>query len=153
MWRYLLVAMAGITVQWLVTSPGGAHLSDLFRQSFLSENQQPGARPPAPPETTATKESLSSGDVQADQVRRDTAVPLEPHSRELRCGEALSPSSVASTRGVEIFVRAAYEGRHDGLHTWRYRVQFHNKGETTVQMLTRHWVFVDASGKVDEVKA
>ena len=29
--------------------------------------------------------------------------------------------------GVEIFVRASYEGVHDALHTWKYQVQFHNR--------------------------
>jgi uncharacterized protein affecting Mg2+/Co2+ transport len=34
----------------------------------------------------------------------------------------------------------------------RDQVEFVNKGDHVVQMLTRHWVFVDAHGKVDEVK-
>ncbi|CAJ1402808.1 unnamed protein product [Effrenium voratum] len=31
---------------------------------------------------------------------------------------------------------------------WKYFVTFTNRGEETVQMLTRHWVFVDALGRL-----
>jgi ApaG protein len=35
---------------------------------------------------------------------------------------------------------------------FKYHVEFKNSGVDTVQMLSRHWVFGDASGKTSEVK-
>ena len=33
-----------------------------------------------------------------------------------------------------------------------YTITVHNTGETTAQLVTRHWVITDADGKVEEVK-
>ena len=33
-----------------------------------------------------------------------------------------------------------------------YTITVHNTGETTAQLVTRHWVITDAEGKVEEVK-
>ncbi|CAK9040218.1 Protein ApaG [Durusdinium trenchii] len=41
----------------------------------------------------------------------------------------------------------------DPYEVWKYFVTFTNRGEETVQMLTRHWIFVDAKGNLNaEVK-
>jgi len=130
-----------VVAQWLVTS-------NYESMWVFSVDKTPSVVG----ETKLEQKSLGIGEVQADQVRKETALKLDPNSRELRCGEALGPSSVAITRGVEIFARAYYQGVHDGEHAWSYKVQFENKGENVVQMLTRHWIFVDAAGKVEEVK-
>ena len=59
------------------------------------------------------------------------------------------------TRGVEIFVKSKHRGGGGGGvggHSWSYVVEFKNVGVDTVQMLTRHWIFTDATGKVTEMK-
>ena len=89
---------------------------------------------------------------QPDEVVQNMKV--DPSS--LRCGEKLPPESLVATRDVEIFVRSKYRGeergRGQGVHTWSYRVEFKNVGVDTVQMLSRHWVFVDNDGGVSEAK-
>ena len=89
---------------------------------------------------------------QPDEVVQNLKV--DPSS--LRCGEKLPPESLVETRDVEIFVRSKYRGeergRGKGVHTWSYRVEFKNVGVDTVQMLSRHWVFVDNDGGVSEAK-
>ena len=65
-------------------------------------------------------------------------------------GHAFESICIAS---VEVYVRAKYRGVQRGdQHAWSYSVAFRNDGLDTVQMLTRHWVFVDASRKVHEMK-
>ncbi len=39
-----------------------------------------------------------------------------------------------------------------GRYLFAYRVRITNEGQTTVQLLTRHWVFTDAGGKTHEVR-
>ena len=89
---------------------------------------------------------------QPDEVVQNMKV--DPSS--LRCGEKLPPESLVATRDIEIFVRSKYRGeergRGQGVHTWSYRVEFKNVGVDTVQMLSRHWVFVDNDGGVSEAK-
>ena len=129
MWRYVAIAIVGIAAQWLATSWHKIYEHPdlheaVFGQVFRNAaDKQSGARPPAPPETadaaaaaaaaaekkrdpssSGIEKSLRLGDVQADQVRRETAVPLQPTSREMRCGEPLGPSSVATTRGIHQWV-------------------------------------------------
>lgn len=41
---------------------------------------------------------------------------------------------------------------HHSMHAWGYRIEFTNRGESAVQLMTRHWVIVDANGKSEEVK-
>ena len=43
-------------------------------------------------------------------------------------------------------------GAHGDEHAFTYTVEFTNTGSTAVQMLTRHWAFADADGKVEEIK-
>lgn len=40
---------------------------------------------------------------------------------------------------------------HD-LFTYAYHINIVNAGETTVQLLSRHWIITDANGHVEEVK-
>ena len=150
---YVMFLVLAIAVQYLVTSD--AILLSVLNFGWMWPLPHPLPSRETNPDDRATlsssERSLGSGEMQADQVRRATE-KLHPDSRELQCGHELGPSSIAETRGVEIFVRAAYQGFHDGEHVWKYQVDFKNKGTNTVQMLTRHWIFVDAEGKVEEVK-
>jgi hypothetical protein len=84
----------GVLCQYFATSPWDLH--PVSSEKSVSER--------------GASASLGTGDIQPDGVRAATAVPLREDSRELRCGEALGPSSVATTRGVEIFVRSTYQG-------------------------------------------
>ena len=89
--------------------------------------------------------------VQPDEVRRDSEDVITT-DLSMRCGEKLPPESAWSTRGVEIHIRSTYRGEQQGTHQWKYEVTFKNNGVDTVQMLARQWVFVDMSGKPDQIK-
>ena len=89
--------------------------------------------------------------VQPDAVRLQSTSGIKA-DLIMRCGEKLPPESVWTTSGVEIHVRSAYQGVRGDEHHWKYTVAFKNTGVNTVQMLTRQWVFIDSSGKAEEVK-
>lgn len=88
---------------------------------------------------------------QPDDVRLSMPA-VDEDSQELKCGKKIPAESLVVTRGVEIFVKSTYRGGGGGGHSWSYVVEMRNVGEDVVQMLTRHWVFVDATGKVHEMK-
>jgi len=109
----------------------------------------PPARPPRLPPPLPSPPAP-----QPDEVRRRSE---EAGLTAMRCGERIPPESILTTndgaRSVTVFARAFYKGPTDeGLHAWGYRVEFTNRGEGSVQLLTRHWVIVDADGKAEEVK-
>ena len=96
---------------------------------------------------------------QPDQVRLETPESIVRAS--MRCGEAIPPESIlTTTEGADVvtaFVRSSYRNSPrgddgDGLYGWTYKVEFTNSGKSAVQLLTRHWVFVDANGKSEEIK-
>ena len=148
----LLSALLALCVAWWV--------GRLFSASARSRSGSPtpAPRPKAVP-------ALS-----ADALRADDAPPWH---REMRCDEAIPPVSVATSRDVEVFCESFFIERHDRrwprgegasdggdddvrsppqwVWDWAYRVQFRNRGTEAVQLLTRHWVFVDANGAAHEV--
>eukprot|EP00933_Yihiella_yeosuensis_P005985 TRINITY_DN110607_c0_g1_i1.p1 TRINITY_DN110607_c0_g1~~TRINITY_DN110607_c0_g1_i1.p1 ORF type:complete len:483 (-),score=96.89 TRINITY_DN110607_c0_g1_i1:211-1659(-) len=89
---------------------------------------------------------------QPDEVR--SKMPrVARNGPEMRCGQAIPAESRLTTRNVEIHVKSQFEGTQRGQYHWSYFVTFKNRGEETVQMLTRHWIFVDALGRLEsEVK-
>ena len=62
----------------------------------------------------------------------------------------------ATTNGVCIEVQARYAPDHStpqlGQWFFLYTVRIRNGGEETVQLLARHWVITDGTGKVEEVR-
>lgn len=89
---------------------------------------------------------------QPDDVR-SRMPPVDPAGPEMRCGQALGPESSLTTRNVELRAKAIFQGQGGGQYGWKYIITFVNHGSDTVQMLTRHWVFVDGKGRLEnEVK-
>lgn len=105
----------------------------------------PRRRPPSPPAP------------QPDDVRLRMEQQAAPLS-EMKCGEPIPPESISTTtdgdRAMTIHTRAVYKGvgDEDRLHAWSYSVDFVNQGRNPVQLLTRHWVFIDSNGKTEEIK-
>ena len=66
------------------------------------------------------------------------------------------PESEAVTRGIRVRVESAYvPDRSDpGEDHWfyAYRIRIANEGTERVQLLTRHWVIMDANGRTEEVQ-
>ena len=64
--------------------------------------------------------------------------------------------SEAITRGVRVRVQSRYVPEQSdparGEWFFAYTIVITNEGETTVQLLTRHWIITDASGQVEEVR-
>lgn len=64
--------------------------------------------------------------------------------------------SEAITRGIKVAVRPDYlEHQSDprnGLWMFAYHVRITNEGTDTVQLLSRHWIITDATGRVEEVR-
>jgi len=100
----------------------------------------------------ASEEEVLVLPLQPDEVRERMA-PIDPAGPEMRCGQAIPPESSVTTRDIELRARSSFQGKHGDAYAWKYVVTFKNRGRETVQMLTRHWVFVDAQGRLDsEVK-
>ena len=62
----------------------------------------------------------------------------------------------ATTNGVSVEVHARYAPDHSAPHQghwfFLYTVLIRNGGDETVQLLARHWIITDATGKVEEVR-
>ena len=52
---------------------------------------------------------------------------------------------------VRVHVQPYFVDERPDAFVFAYRVRITNEGETTVQLLTRHWVFTDADGERNEV--
>ena len=65
-------------------------------------------------------------------------------------------SSDAVTNHVRVEVESQYAPEHSQpfQNHWffYYTVRITNEGEETVQLLSRHWIVTDASGRVEEVR-
>jgi ApaG protein len=64
--------------------------------------------------------------------------------------------SDVTTRGIRIQVESRFVPEHSHPHAGQsiflYTVRITNEGESTVQLISRHWIITDAHGKVEEVK-
>ena len=64
-------------------------------------------------------------------------------------------TSEALTDGVRVTVTARYSDAHSNPAGSRwfflYTIRISNEGETTVQLLNRHWTIIDATGHTEEV--
>jgi ApaG protein len=62
----------------------------------------------------------------------------------------------ATTRGIAVSVEPTYLERDsspsNSHYLWAYRVLIENQGRETVQLLSRHWMIMNARGEVTEVK-
>ncbi|CAA7616521.1 Protein ApaG [Magnetospirillum sp. LM-5] len=61
-----------------------------------------------------------------------------------------------TTRGITVTVQPVYlddqSDPTENRYVWAYQVRIDNQGDTTVQLLRRHWVITDALGRVQEVR-
>lgn len=64
--------------------------------------------------------------------------------------------SDTTTRDVRVQVSPEFlphqSAPRSGLWAFAYHIQITNLGDDTVQLLSRHWIITDATGKVEEVK-
>ncbi len=62
----------------------------------------------------------------------------------------------ATTRDVRVLVSPRFLPEQSdperGRFLWAYSVRIENLGETTVQLISRHWVITDARNHVEEVR-
>jgi ApaG protein len=60
------------------------------------------------------------------------------------------------TRGVRVIVQPRYVPEQSepskSHYLFAYHVTIRNEGETTVQLLSRHWIITDGEGKSEEVR-
>lgn len=65
-------------------------------------------------------------------------------------------SSDALTRGIHIHVEPQFDPRRSRPEAlqwfYLYTITITNQGTETVQLLSRHWIITDATGKVEEVR-
>jgi ApaG protein len=75
-------------------------------------------------------------------------------ARSSRAKEASSSSAL--TNGIRVDVHARYSADHSdpqrNLWFFLYTVQIANEAAETVQLLSRHWIITDATGRVEEVR-
>ncbi len=64
--------------------------------------------------------------------------------------------SVALTEGVRITVRTQYVPDQSSprarRYVFAYTIRVENQGDASAQLVSRHWIITDASGKVEEVR-
>ena len=69
---------------------------------------------------------------------------------------AASSSSEAVTNDIRVQVEARYSREHSRSDRFQwfflYTVTVSNEGNETVQLISRHWVITDATGRVQEVR-
>jgi ApaG protein len=63
---------------------------------------------------------------------------------------------ITETHGIEVAV-ASFFLRDQSLpeahrYVWAYRIRITNHGNAQVQLLTRHWIITDGSGRVEHVR-
>lgn len=67
-----------------------------------------------------------------------------------------SPVYEAVTQGVLVRVLPEYlaeeSSEEDGRYVWAYTVEIENRGEATVQLVSRRWTITDALNHVSEIK-
>ena len=70
-------------------------------------------------------------------------------------GDLFETTSEAETAGVRVLIRARFSPEHSDPPASRwfflYTIEISNVGDTTVQLLNRHWTIVDATGHTEEV--
>jgi len=75
---------------------------------------------------------------------------------ELRDQSLHASTSEAVTNNVRVEVRSTYAPEHSqpfqGEWFFHYTVRISNEGENTVQLLSRHWVVTEVTGRVEEFK-
>ena len=68
----------------------------------------------------------------------------------------LGPLSEAITQNVSVEVLSQYSAENSrplqGEWVFQYTVRITNRGTETVQLISRHWIIVDAADDVNEVK-
>jgi len=64
--------------------------------------------------------------------------------------------SEALTEGIRVEVRARYSPEHSDPARSRwfflYTIRISNEGDAEAQLLNRHWIIVDGTGHIDEVR-
>ena len=67
---------------------------------------------------------------------------------------ASTSEALTNNVGVEVESRYAPEHSQPSHSQWvfHYTVRISNRGQDTVQLLTRHWIITDATGHTEEVK-
>ncbi len=68
----------------------------------------------------------------------------------------VNPRSTAETQGVLVEVESEFladrSNPEEEYYFFAYHVKITNRGQTTVQLVSRHWVITDGGGHVEEVK-
>ncbi|SRR6266540_3173486 len=77
-----------------------------------------------------------------------------PESKPLQ--PLATPTSEAVTNNVRVEVEAKYRADQSqpfqDVWVFQYTVRITNEGHQTVQLLSRHWIIIDASDHTEEVK-
>jgi ApaG protein len=88
-----------------------------------------------------------------DAGRRGSALAGAPGGA---LGSASGNGSDTTTRGLRIAVESEFlpEQSRPRLGPWvfAYHVRIENRGQETMQVVSRHWVITDAHGRVEEVR-
>lgn len=61
----------------------------------------------------------------------------------------------AETNGVAVRVVTSYlpdQSEPPQRWVWAYQIEIENRGQTTVQLISRHWIITDGQGRVEEVE-
>ena len=70
-----------------------------------------------------------------------------------RIGDSPLSTTEAVTEGIRVQVEARHAPEYSEPSQWffLYTIRISNEGAETVQLLSRHWIICDATGKTEEV--
>ena len=153
-WRTLrsehdIDAQVGAAVRggYEVNDPAGGQ-SEMREAEPVPDPPEVAAEPPMPlpPLPLPPLPPLPPSAPQPDELER-MAQPVD-----LQCGSSIPPESIHASGRVHTFARASYKGFDASLHKFAYHVEFKNPSHLRVQLLTRHLIFVDDTGRKEEIK-
>lgn len=114
------------------------------------------SRPAKPPvaDAPAVEATIPEAPVAAKEAAERKTVESEPR-RPRRSGGERKPY-VAETKAITVSVKPTFlEDQSSPIedhYVWAYHIRIENGGDSTVQLLSRHWRITDARGRMQEVR-
>jgi ApaG protein len=121
-----------------------------FRQCALLRDQLSALRAADPVLRCRQElaEAVQKEEWEAAARLRDRLLELAPPPARVACSTSLT------THGVNVTVKSQFvrSDERQKVHLFSYEVTFTNSGPVPVQLLARHWVIVDSTGRMDHVR-
>jgi ApaG protein len=106
---------------------------------------------------TCTCEAVASSRVDENPSGIMSVRMPDPKDQPFHKGQPIHPpASEAVTKDIRVEVESRYAPEQSDLpeQQWvfQYTIRITNEGDETVQLLSRHWIITDVTGRTDEVR-